>query len=161
MKLTLLVSSQLCGLLHDVLQWVSVHPHPHWLLRDALTLLLCVLAGGMVPHHTCCSNSSDCTPFLLLMCRYTIPWHQGYTVFLWHETNSVLCLYHFWPFTRRFSVRECSPPSPMKFVTGCSAYVISAAVAGGLVHLYEDTHSNIEDEDTHSSMTYLTCCHCQ
>ncbi len=30
MKLTLLVSSQLRGLLHDVFQLVSVHPHPHW-----------------------------------------------------------------------------------------------------------------------------------
>ena len=79
------------------------------LLRDALTLLLCVLAGGMVPHHTCCSNSSDCTPFLLLMCRYTIPWHQGCTVFLWHETNSFLCVNRFWPSTRCFSVGECSP----------------------------------------------------
>ncbi len=27
---TLLVSSLLRGLLHDVFQWVSVHPHPHW-----------------------------------------------------------------------------------------------------------------------------------
>ncbi len=34
------MSSQLCGLLHDVFQWVSVHPIPiencYGLLRDAL-----------------------------------------------------------------------------------------------------------------------------
>jgi hypothetical protein len=45
---------------------------------------------------------------------------QGCTACLWHETNFFLCLYHFWPSTRRFSVGECSPPSPLKFVTGCS-----------------------------------------
>ncbi len=39
MKLTLLVSSQLCGLLHDVFQFVSAHPIPieicYGMLSDA------------------------------------------------------------------------------------------------------------------------------
>jgi hypothetical protein len=47
-------------------------------------------------------------------------WTQGCTSFLWYETNSFLCLYHFWPSTRRFSDCECSPPSPLKFVMDCS-----------------------------------------
>jgi hypothetical protein len=80
MKLTLLVSSLLCGLLHDVFQNVSVHPHPHWNLLHIAHWNLLRIAQRRLPF-----------------CDMKL------------ETNSFLCLYHFWPSTRRFSVCECSP----------------------------------------------------
>ena len=73
---TLLGPSLLCGLLHDVFQFVSIHPIPiemcYGLLRYALTLLLCGVADGMCPHHSPARISSDLNPCLLLIYGYII-----------------------------------------------------------------------------------------
>ena len=57
---TLSVPSLLCGLLHDVFQYVSVHPIPidfcYGLLRYALTLLFCFFCRWYVSSSLSCSN---------------------------------------------------------------------------------------------------------
>jgi hypothetical protein len=45
----------------------------------------------LTPHHSC-------------MCMRI----SGTLAFLWHDTNSFLCLYRIWPSTRRFSACKCS-----------------------------------------------------
>jgi len=78
--------------------------------------LFCVYTASGLLHHVFQLVSGQPHPHSNLL------WFaQRCTAFLWHETNSFLCLYHFWPSTRRFSGCECSPLSPLKFVIGCSA----------------------------------------
>ncbi len=104
-------------------------------LRYALTLLFWFLAGGMCPHHSSCSNflRLDSFPPAHLWIYYSLI--SATHAFLWHGTNSFLCLYHFWPSTRRFSECECSLPSPLNFVMGCSATLLHETNSFGVTLL--------------------------
>ena len=94
------------------------------------------------------TESSQFLPcsFMMHYPPYLVPQRASATpAFLWHETNSFLCLYRIWPSTRRFSGCECSLPSPLKFVMECSAtlaflwhetnsFGVTLSVLCGLLH---------------------------
>ncbi len=132
---TLLVFSLFCGLLHDVFQYVSAHPHPHWNLLwipqprlffcdTRLTILVYLFFGIFTTLRSSTRRFSgcECSPHphwnFVMDCSATRLMKLTLLVSLFW------CLHCSVASTRRFSGCECSPPSPLKFVMECSATVV-------------------------------------